>query len=613
MTVRIGYTVRDWYWIVDDTNPTTQVYSSAGNAFVANNAAAYLTWLTDGDAAVPDAYGSMSRITAMADNGAGKVRLTLENAALFQTGQRFHFKGLDGTPLANGNQQIIKINSTTIDITAVSFVAGTLGSAPWMVGPTIIDTALHLADVLNIALFGTGTGGIVEAAPKTDSAAAQGDWTSLAHQSNPGQFDGRNNEVWGLGYNLSNAWASRNGVDDGATLGRIETHYMPDAVTGPALEYHYACVSKVAGGEFRALSFAIQKAGSSNPSPYYTVGSISAHEFRITRPSDAQEVFAFSPQDSLSGTLGTFRLNDGYINIANINAANPTLQVYDQRKASTNLLLLYQFNSVGKWRTQIEHTTFKWVIYDEVANAAHTTFYSNGGVNVGAPTGGDKGIGTLNATGLYINGTAVTAAGITALTGDVTATGPGSVAATIANEAVTNAKLANMASSKIKGRKTAGTGDPEDLSASDVLTILDPAAAILVEATRSTDQTVTVNTWTKIQFSTENTDTENIFDPMTNYRATPTKAGLYLVHVHVNMTCADGGYGAVAIYKNGVHYAANFTLSGAANTNGLSVTAFVQMNGSTDYIEGYGYSSDATTPKFTGGSVTPNIRIARIH
>lgn len=42
----------------------------------------------------------------------------------------------------------------------------------------------------------------------------------------------------------------------------------------------------------------------------------------------------------------------------------------------------------------------------------------------------------------------------------------------IANDAVTNAKLANMATQTIKGRNTAGTGDPEDLSATTVLSIL---------------------------------------------------------------------------------------------------------------------------------------------
>ena len=49
--------------------------------------------------------------------------------------------------------------------------------------------------------------------------------------------------------------------------------------------------------------------------------------------------------------------------------------------------------------------------------------------------------------------------GITALTGDVTATGPGSVAATIANSAVTLAKIANAsASSKLVGSGSSGSG-----------------------------------------------------------------------------------------------------------------------------------------------------------
>lgn len=50
-----------------------------------------------------------------------------------------------------------------------------------------------------------------------------------------------------------------------------------------------------------------------------------------------------------------------------------------------------------------------------------------------------------------------------ALTGDVTATA-GSNATTIANDAVTNAKLSNMANNTVKCRVTAGTGDPEDAS-----------------------------------------------------------------------------------------------------------------------------------------------------
>jgi hypothetical protein len=59
------------------------------------------------------------------------------------------------------------------------------------------------------------------------------------------------------------------------------------------------------------------------------------------------------------------------------------------------------------------------------------------------------------------------------LTGDVTGSGTGSFAATIANDVVTNAKAANMATSTVKGRVTAGTGDPEDLTTAQLTTLVD--------------------------------------------------------------------------------------------------------------------------------------------
>lgn len=45
----------------------------------------------------------------------------------------------------------------------------------------------------------------------------------------------------------------------------------------------------------------------------------------------------------------------------------------------------------------------------------------------------------------------------------------------VADDAVTNAKLANVATATIKGRATAGTGDPEDLTAAQVRTLLNVA------------------------------------------------------------------------------------------------------------------------------------------
>lgn len=65
------------------------------------------------------------------------------------------------------------------------------------------------------------------------------------------------------------------------------------------------------------------------------------------------------------------------------------------------------------------------------------------------------------------------------LTGNVTGSGTGSFAATIANDAVTNAKLANVATATIKGRVTAATGDPEDLTGTQATTLLDTFTSAL--------------------------------------------------------------------------------------------------------------------------------------
>jgi len=66
---------------------------------------------------------------------------------------------------------------------------------------------------------------------------------------------------------------------------------------------------------------------------------------------------------------------------------------------------------------------------------------------------------------------------ITALTGDVTASGPGSAAATIAASAVTNSKLADMADQTFKGNVSGITAAPSDLSVAQVKTALSLAGS----------------------------------------------------------------------------------------------------------------------------------------
>ncbi len=59
------------------------------------------------------------------------------------------------------------------------------------------------------------------------------------------------------------------------------------------------------------------------------------------------------------------------------------------------------------------------------------------------------------------------------LTGDVTGTGTGSFAATIANNAVTLAKIQDITTARILGRVTAGSGDAEELTGTQATTLLD--------------------------------------------------------------------------------------------------------------------------------------------
>jgi len=79
-------------------------------------------------------------------------------------------------------------------------------------------------------------------------------------------------------------------------------------------------------------------------------------------------------------------------------------------------------------------------------------------------TTGTSGAATYNSTTGVLN-VPQYSGGITALTSDVTASGTGSVVATIANNVVSDAKLAQMAGLSVKGRSANTTGNAADISA----------------------------------------------------------------------------------------------------------------------------------------------------
>ena len=128
------------------------------------------------------------------------------------------------------------------------------------------------------------------------------------------------------------------------------------------------------------------------------------------------------------------------------------------------------------------------------------------------------------------------------------------------------------------------------------------------EADLSANQTVTDATDTKVQFNRESFDTDNCYDNSTNYRFTPNVAGKYFVYSSA-LIIADADTRLTAtslkIYKNGTetHEILTQFFVNYIKKHTPLISAILDMNGTTDYIEIYGYNNVSTgTAQFQGTS-----------
>jgi hypothetical protein len=107
-------------------------------------------------------------------------------------------------------------------------------------------------------------------------------------------------------------------------------------------------------------------------------------------------------------------------------------------------------------------------------------------------------------------------------------------------------------------------------------------------------QTVTSSTYTKVNLQLEEFDTASCFDNATNYRFTPTVAGYYQVNGQISYSFSTVTRSIIVIYKNGSSF--KFGTDGSMGQN--FVSTLIYMNGSTDYIELYGWINGVGTLQF---------------
>ena len=166
-------------------------------------------------------------------------------------------------------------------------------------------------------------------------------------------------------------------------------------------------------------------------------------------------------------------------------------------------------------------------------------------------------------------------------------------------------KATNIEPIADNGTVTLGSsGDQFTLATGAKSSFLYPA----FEAHLSADQNTSDGVDTKVSFNTEVFDTDNCYDNSTNYRFTPTVAGKY--YVYSNLRCSSSSSSQLRnifsyIYKNGSSYRAIKFDPKDDQFNQINVpnSAIIDMNGSSDYIEIFGYIDvTSSTPSFDAGT-----------
>lgn len=115
----------------------------------------------------------------------------------------------------------------------------------------------------------------------------------------------------------------------------------------------------------------------------------------------------------------------------------------------------------------------------------------------------------------------------------------------------------------------------------------------------ATSQSISSGVFTKVNFATEEYDTDNTF---ASSRFTPTVPGYYQICAGMDISGNMAGLtrALVSVYKNGGTYKVLQDLA-SSGVQAISGSCEVYLNGTTDYIEIYAYVV-ATSPTISAGA-----------
>jgi hypothetical protein len=115
-------------------------------------------------------------------------------------------------------------------------------------------------------------------------------------------------------------------------------------------------------------------------------------------------------------------------------------------------------------------------------------------------------------------------------------------------------------------------------------------------AKSTTPQTISASTFTKVTYGAEEWDTASNF---ASDRFTPTTSGYYQINVSIEFASAANFTTRTQLRKNGSSWNPGYTSIGAGVANPIvRANCLVFMNGSSDYLEVFGWSNSTGTVQF---------------